>query len=83
MQLVNITPEGKEYESALVIYDVESETITIEETTGVGFVISDDIVSSEHYDINGMKCEPLSKGLHIIVDHHSDGRVSSRKIMVR
>ena len=83
MQLVNTTPEGEEYESALVMYDVESETVSIIETSDVGIVVANDIVSSEHYDINGIKCDPLSKGLHIIIDRHSDGSVSSRKIIVK
>ena len=83
MQLVNSTPEGEEFESALVVYHVESDTVTIDETADIATISPEDIVSSECYNINGIRCNPNSRGLHIIIDHHSDGSVTSRKIMVK
>ena len=83
MQLVNTTPDGEEYESALVTYNVDDETVTIEGESGVAIATTDDIVSSECYDLTGIKCNLPSKGLHIILDRHSDGTVTTRKVMVK
>ena len=83
MQLFNATPDGEEYESALVTYHVDTDTVTIEQEASASMIPSDDIVSSEYYDINGIKCNQLSKGLYIIREHHSNGAVTSRKIMVK
>lgn len=83
VQLINTTPEGEEFESALVIYDVTTDSVIIDQEDGVEMLLGDDVVSSEYYDLNGLRCDPTSKGLHIIVERHSDGSITSRKVMRR
>ena len=83
MQLINETQEGETFESDLVVYHVDSDTVTINGESGVVFTSTDEIVSSDCYDLNGLKCDPSSKGLHIMIDRHSDGSITTRKIMVK
>lgn len=83
MQLINKTPDGTIYESAIVTYDVATDTVSTDYNAGVGTVSTAEIISSEYYDLNGMKLNSPKPGINIKRNTHSDGTVSVKKIFLR
>ncbi len=51
--------------------------------TGIADVVVSEVVSSEYYNMLGVKVETPSNGVFIRIDKHSDGKTTSRKVFVR
>lgn len=81
IQTMYIYPDSPVTYSQVVTLDVETGTVTVGPSS-VTAVSDAPVVKTEFFNLSGQKVEKPSKGILIQRDIHSDGTLSSRKIIV-
>lgn len=82
VQTLYVLPDHPATYSDIVTLDVETGEVTTS-NTGVEQVTAAPVERTEYYDLSGRKVKNLEKGVYILKNIHSDGKVTTSKVMIR
>lgn len=83
IETVYYAPNDEIYTTDIITYNIETGEVTSGDPEGVESLYTGDVVATEYFDISGHKLQQPQKGLVIQRQRYSDGRIKSRKLMLR